>query len=897
MSIGFTPNESGLVDKKSEGGSFNTEASGEYATALSAANEAKLAQIAAETAETNAQTHEVNSAASASAASGSATSADSSATSASASEAATLVSKNAAAASATDAQASRVAAETAETNSVAAQTAAEAAQAGVASSALAASVSEANAATSATNAATSETTATTKATEAAASATAAGTSETNAGTSASTATTKATEASASATAAAVSAGTASTKATEASTSATNAGTSESNAAASAGTATTKATEASTSATNASASEVSAANTLLDFARRYLGPKTADPTVDNEGDPLTAGALYYNTTDNVMKQYEGAVWETSYATLSGALLAANNLSDITSVSSALVNLGLSPSNDVSFNSIDLGGTGATEGKAYWDDTEKTWYVGVGGDVENALGQRMFYPRHTHNPSTTTTITAGTPVMNIPGGTGVTTYITPATSDGTIPAIYYLGLAAEDIAPQSTGRIIFFGAISDIDTSAYPKGTLLYLSDTTPGAFVSSPPASPSLVIPCGVVTNQDASEGSIFIRHQTVPYSSEVNYDNTISGLVASNVKTAIDELESTKANVGQLSSNITLFPTTAASDVTGYSRMVTSLADADYDDIAVDVSTGTITVDDQEVGALVSDAGLFEGTLPYISVPTIGNIAKVAGNSNQYAAFYFKIFQRNAAGVETLVATSNETDAINPEDSSYHQFNTTAIVNGTWLNTDRVVIKYYADLIGNTGSEYNFQFGGNAPVRSEFPVPVSVIPSDVAGDIIVSTTAFNGHLSGTDANVQTALETLDDHNHSGVYQPADVNIVSDASYVHTDNNYTSTEKSKLAGVADNANNYSHPATHSIAEVSGLQTALDAKEDNHAHPYVPLTGGTMTGTLEVPTVDLGDWTVTESAGVLYFAASGVNKMKLDALGNLTVVGDVTAYGTI
>ena len=40
-----------------------------------------------------------------------------------------------------------------------------------------------------------------------------------------------------------------------------------------------------------------------------------------------------------------------------------------------------------------------------------------------------------------------------------------------------------------------------------------------------------------------------------------------------------------------------------------------------------------------------------------------------------------------------------------------------------------------------------------------------------------------------------------------------------------------------------------------------------------------------------------WTVEESAGVLYFKVSGVNKAKLDSSGNLTVVGNVTAYGTV
>ena len=48
---------------------------------------------------------------------------------------------------------------------------------------------------------------------------------------------------------------------------------------------------------------------------------------------------------------------------------------------------------------------------------------------------------------------------------------------------------------------------------------------------------------------------------------------------------------------------------------------------------------------------------------------------------------------------------------------------------------------------------------------------------------------------------------------------------------------------------------------------------------------------------ITTLDLGNWTITESSGVLYFASSGSNKMKLDASGNLTVVGNITAYGTV
>jgi hypothetical protein len=55
----------------------------------------------------------------------------------------------------------------------------------------------------------------------------------------------------------------------------------------------------------------------------------------------------------------------------------------------------------------------------------------------------------------------------------------------------------------------------------------------------------------------------------------------------------------------------------------------------------------------------------------------------------------------------------------------------------------------------------------------------------------------------------------------------------------------------------------------------------------------LTLPDATGTLQVLTT----WSVTESGGVLFFSVSGVNKAKLDASGNLTVTGNVTAYGTV
>jgi hypothetical protein len=70
---------------------------------------------------------------------------------------------------------------------------------------------------------------------------------------------------------------------------------------------TKAGEASTSATASAASATAAAASYDAFDDRYLGAKTSDPSVDNDGNTLLTGALYWNTTSSVMKIWTGSAW--------------------------------------------------------------------------------------------------------------------------------------------------------------------------------------------------------------------------------------------------------------------------------------------------------------------------------------------------------------------------------------------------------------------------------------------------------------------------------------------------------------------------------------------------------------------------------------------------------------
>ena len=210
---------------------------------------------------------------------------------------------------------------TSATNAASSATAASTSATAAANSATAAASSETNAATSESNASTSETNAATSATNASNSATAAATSATNAATSETNASTSATSASTSATNAATSATAAASSASAAATSETNAATSATTATTQASNAATSATSAATSATNASTAQTAAetAQTAAEAAQAaaelaadnfddtYLGAKASDPTVDNDGDALNAGDLYFNTTSNVLKYYDGSTW--------------------------------------------------------------------------------------------------------------------------------------------------------------------------------------------------------------------------------------------------------------------------------------------------------------------------------------------------------------------------------------------------------------------------------------------------------------------------------------------------------------------------------------------------------------------------------------------------------------
>jgi len=171
---------------------------------------------------------------------------------------------------------------------------------GVTSQVVAATTQATNAATSATASAASASAASTSSTASANSSTASANSSTTANSSQVAAASSETNAAASAAAALASQNSATSSAASATSSASSATASQSASA-------TSETNAAASAVAAAASAASAAATYDQFDDRFLGVKTSNPSLDNDGNALVAGSLFFNSTDNTMYVYSGSSW--------------------------------------------------------------------------------------------------------------------------------------------------------------------------------------------------------------------------------------------------------------------------------------------------------------------------------------------------------------------------------------------------------------------------------------------------------------------------------------------------------------------------------------------------------------------------------------------------------------
>jgi hypothetical protein len=151
----------------------------------------------------------------------------------------------------------------------------------------------------------------------------------------------------------------------------------------------------------------------------LGSKASDPTLDNDGNALLAGALYFNSGSGAMKVYTGSAWVAAYISGTGYLASANNLSDVSSAPTSRTNLGATTTGSSLFTAVDASAARTTLGLG----TAATM-TGPSGTIVGTTDSQALSSKTLTNPTVTNYVESVVSIGTV-NGAGTTIALTNGT----------------------------------------------------------------------------------------------------------------------------------------------------------------------------------------------------------------------------------------------------------------------------------------------------------------------------------------------------------------------------------------------------------------------------------------------------------------------------------------
>lgn len=190
----------------------------------------------------------------------------------------------------------------------------------------------------------------------------------------------------------------------------------------------------------------------------------------------------------------------------------------------------------------------QGTLSWNTVEETVDITMGDGVIQQVGFET-YMRVKNN--TGSTIPNGTVVgfSGVDGDITVSKFIASSSAN----ELYFVGVTTHDMPDGDVGPVTLYGKVRDLDTSAYSVGDILYASPVTAGAFTSTRPTAPNVVIPVAAVLVSDATSGEIMVR-PTIP----MGLDYGAFSSTATQTLPAINTATAITMNTTSLSNGVTI---------------------------------------------------------------------------------------------------------------------------------------------------------------------------------------------------------------------------------------------------------------------------------------------------------------------------------------------------
>ena len=250
---------------------------------------------------------------------------------------------------------------------------------------------------------------------------------------------------------------------------------------------------------------------------FLGTKASDPIVDNQGNPLVIGVMYFNSTSGTLRIWSGTEWNLGAFSAAGAVVSFNGRDGAIELINADVTtaVGKDLSDAIKYSEADKLLTDvnkltlstdtnltANAGDITWSQDDRTANIGLGNGVVLQVGQEMM---SLVRNGTGVTIGNGVIVM-VTGSVGNSGRLVVAPYDGTSDASLIIGVTTESIVSGADGLVTSYGKVRGLNTSAWPEGSVLYVNNSGFGLSETA-----SLTMKIAAVITSHAANGVLMVR--------------------------------------------------------------------------------------------------------------------------------------------------------------------------------------------------------------------------------------------------------------------------------------------------------------------------------------------------------------------------------------------------
>ena len=275
--------------------------------------------------------------------------------------------------------------------------------------------------------------------------------------------------------------------------------------------------------------VTSADTVQEI---FLGSKVSNPIVDNQGNPLVIGVMYFNSTSGTLRIWSGTEWNLGAFSVAGAVVSVNGRDGAVEIVNADITaaVGKDLSDAIKYSEADKLLTDVNKislstdtsiaagiGELTWNGTENTVDIGLNGATLQVGQEQLIRVRN----NTGSTIVNGKAIMAT-GTIGNSGRITIANANLTnTNAKYILGVCTEDVAAGADGFVTAFGKVRGIQTNGgqygetWVDGDVIYVKDSGNGALTKVVPLDTQVKLPIAIVVNAHATNGTLFIRVNSI----------------------------------------------------------------------------------------------------------------------------------------------------------------------------------------------------------------------------------------------------------------------------------------------------------------------------------------------------------------------------------------------